>query len=206
MKHFCSRIWLLLMAATALGTDHSSSASGRSAAAQQSAVRILWATSGRCVGLERQAASQEAEEKARQQLLEKVGRLAEERTGRKLSPQRLFEEQAWLLSQPGVDRKGELTVDEKPYGLVAEQTICVTLPEAVLARWAERLAWQRRGYTRRIVYSVAGTLIGWLVGLVLLVRLDRATGGYYRRVLVPVVLVVLLVATVLGWVWFVSSG
>jgi len=204
MNCFWSSVAMLLMTASALAGGSSPASTGRTAN-EQSAGRTLRATSSRCVGLERQAVCQEAEQKARQQLLGEIGKLAETLTAGQLPPQRLVKEQAWLLSQSGVERKDELTVDEKPYGPVAEYSIRITLPEAVVTEWAARLARQRRGHILRMLSGAGGTLLGWFAGFVLLVRLDRATGGYYRRVLVPVAVVVLLAASVIGWVWLIAA-
>jgi len=205
MRDCWASMILLVAAATALAGEERDLASASRLAKQQPGMRTLWATSGRCVGLERRAACQEAEQKARQQLLGEIGKLAETLIAGQLPPQRLVEEQAWLLSQSGVERKDELTVDEKPYGPVAEYSIRITLPEAVVTEWAARLARQRRGHILRMLSGAGGTLLGWFAGFVLLVRLDRATGGYYRGVLVPVAVVVLLAASVIGWVWLIAA-
>ena len=162
---------------------------------------LVRVSSGRCVGLERQAACYEAQQKAQQQLAGELAKLADELAGRSLSPRRLVEEQAWLFSQPGVDRKDELSVNERPYGPVAEHSIRISLPDAVLAQWAARLAAQHQRQTMLLLWAAAGTVIGWFAGLVLLARLDRATGGYYRPVLVPGAIVLLAAASVLGWAW-----
>ncbi|GEM_PF-6978945 len=204
MNLFGSSMFLLLLAAIPMAEDQGHAASSPHAKAEQLAEqpagRTLWAT-GRGVGFQRQEeAIQEAEEMTQQQLLQEIDQLAAALTGRRLSPRQREEELARLLAQAGVDRKDERTTEEKPYGSVAEHTIRVTLSETVVSRWMARLAEQRRYGVLRILYGAAGTLLGWLAGVVVLVKLDRATGGYHRWVLVPTLLVVLLVATGLGWI------
>lgn len=201
MKRFSRSITVLLMATTALAAEAGGSGAAVDGTAEPLAGRVVRVSSGRCVGLERQAACYEAQQKAQQQLAGELAKLADELAGRSLLPRRMVEEQAWLFSQPGVDRKDELTVDERHYGPVAEHSIRISLPDAVLAQWVARLAAQHQRQTMLLLWAAAGTVIGWLAGLVLLVRLDRATGGYYRRVLVPGAIVLLAAANVLGWAW-----
>ncbi len=185
----------LLLPAASLPT---AAGSGRS---EPLPVRILRADSGRCVGLDRHAVCREAEQRARQQLLVELRQLAHELSGRRLSRQQLAREKAWLASQPGVERESELTVDDKPYGPVAEQTTRLVLPQSALVEWVARLAAQRRRQTVRVLWAAAGTLASLLGGLIAMAKLDRCTGSYYRRALVPAVLMVFLAATMLWWAW-----
>ena len=166
--------------------------------------RIVRVTSGRCVGLDPRVACQEAEGKAREGLLAELAQLAEAISGQRLSGHRLVREQAWLLGQPDVEQNAALHVEEKPYGPVAEKRVTVTIGSEALARWSKRLAQQHSRRTVRLFGAAMATLAGWLGALVLITKLDRATGGYYRRVLVPAAFLALVAATVSGWMWLVG--
>ncbi len=148
---------------------------------------------------DRQAACQAAEQNAQHQLYEELSRWAEQLTGQKLSARRLVAEHAWLLAQPGVQQTQQMQVKEKPDSWVAQQEITISVPAPVLARWVERLHAQKHQRTVWISGAAAGTLLGWLMGLWLMVRWDRATGGYYRAGVVLGSLLVLGTLTGLGW-------
>lgn len=79
------------------------------AAPKQCAVRILQARSGRCVGLDRPAVCQKAEDMARQQLLTELGRLAEELTGRTHRSTSVCLNPCALLVSPHTDRDKDIT-------------------------------------------------------------------------------------------------
>ena len=167
--------------------------------------RTLWATSGRCVGLDRQAACREAQAKARQQLLVRLNALAAQLGGRPLRAEQLLREQLWLVRQSGVEAQSDLTVEDRPYGPVAEKRIALKIPPAVVAEWSRRLAEQDRRRTGRLLCGAGGTLIGWLAAMALVVWLDRATGGYYRWLVMPAGLALTVAASLLGWMWLLAG-
>lgn len=167
--------------------------------------RTIEVSSGRCPGLDLPSARQQAEEKVQEKLLTAVGRLAEELSGRKLSATALAGERAWLLEQPGVQCQRQVHEETKEYGPVAEATLSVAVPQAVLAQWAKRLAQRHREHDARLVGGVLATAGLWLAGLVLWVKLDRATGGYYRTMLGVAIVAGLVLASVAGWTWFFSG-
>jgi len=206
MRSLCVGIAVVLLAIRVSFASDTPSSSTSDWGTERSATRNLRVSSGRCVGLERQAVCQEAEEKARQQLLEQLGWLAAELTGRELSRRSLLQEKAWLLAQSGVVQHSELKTDEKPYGPVAEKTVSLTIPEAVVLRWSRRLADQQRRRIAAVFCGAGATVLVWLLGMVLAVRLDRATGGYYRRVIVATGVLLLLVVSLLGWGWLLLVG
>ncbi len=201
------RLWFgivgLLLAAAPVW-DASASAGGEDAGSW--AGRTLRVTSGRCPGLQREAACQEAEQKAQAHLVDALTGLAVELSGSSPSRWRLAQEQAWLLRQPGVECKTAMAVEEKGYGPVAEQSIELRLPQAVLSDWGERLVRQRAD-RNRVLLGAGGAAAGVLLGgWVLLVVLDRATRGYHRPALllvvsVLVILALVVVGTVAGRAW-----
>ncbi|MCS7304423.1 MAG: hypothetical protein NZ602_04875 [Thermoguttaceae bacterium] len=148
---------------------------------------------------DRAAACQEAEQNAHQKLYEQLGEWAEQLTGQKPSARRLVVEHAWLLAQPGVRQHQQMQVEEKSHGWVARQEITLSVPTQVLERWANRLDAQKQQRTRWLAWAALATLLGWLVGLWVMVRWDRATGGYYRTGVVLGSLLVLGTLTGLGW-------
>ncbi len=159
----------------------------------------LFASSGRCVGLEPLEARHLAQAKARAELFQQLAQLARERFAVELDSKRLPEQWAWLLEQPGVQSQVKSQLEEKPYGFVARVVIEVSLPERVLVRWGEHLRQDRRRVHLRWLLRGLGTVGVWLLGLGLLVPLDRATGGYHRGVLVAGTLTLLGLLTAGGW-------
>lgn len=152
--------------------------------------------------LDRQAACQEAEQNALTKLYKELDEWAQQLTGRSLSPRQLVVEHAWLLGHPDVQQTQQMSVEEKPYGLVARQEITLVVPTAVLAQWAERLQDQKSQRMVWVAGTVAATVLAWLLGLVLTMNLDRATGAYYRRSLLLVMVLILGILTGVGW-WLV---
>ncbi|MGQ9913066.1 MAG: hypothetical protein ACUVQQ_01840 [Thermogutta sp.] len=197
MNGLWSRIAWAGIAVAALAASGEGREREETAATPASTGRTLEATGGRCVGLDQREAYQEADAKARQNLLEEVGKLAEELS--QPARRQLVAEHAWLLAQPGVEQKTEEKVEERGYASVAEKSIRMTIPDHVLADWAARLAEQRRRRTWLLASGAGATLAGWLGALALLIRLDRLTGGYRRALLVPVIVATTLAATGLGW-------
>lgn len=159
----------------------------------------LFASSGRCVGLTAQEARAQARSKARQELFRQLVQLAHERYAFELDARQIAEHWAWLLEQPGVESKVKSHLKEKPYGFVAQEVIEVSLPERVLVRWGERLHKGQRQLLARRLLGALGTLGLWLLGLGLLIPLDRITGGYYRGALVVGMLTLLGLLTAGGW-------
>lgn len=199
MKGLGSRIALAAISAALLGIGGEHFSAGSTLTDQQPAGRIVQVTSGRCVGLNEQTVSQDAREKAWQNLYSELAGLAEECSGFRPGRRHLVAEHAWLLSQRGVEQQVDENAEVKAYGPIAECSIRITLPEPVLAQWAARLKNQQRQGIKAFLYGVAGTLVGWLAALGVLVVLDRLTGGYRRGMLVILISVVVVVMTALGW-------
>ncbi|GIW93022.1 MAG: hypothetical protein KatS3mg110_1063 [Pirellulaceae bacterium] len=191
---------LVIVAAAARGEQ---SNEARAVADSSSAARTVRASSGRCVGLTEQEAAVEAEQKAGQCLRAELSKLAEELAGRKLTEYELTQQLVWLYSQPGVERKDDRTVDRKPYGPVVEHSIRLQLPQSVIRDWATRLAARQKTHRFSILAGAAATVFAWLGGLAGAVRLDRATGGYYRSVLLVSSFTALSSASVIGWAWLI---
>ena len=155
--------------------------------------------------VDRQAACLEAEQNALQSLYEQLNSLAVELGSPRLSRRQLTVEHAWLLAQPGVVQTQKMDVQEKPHGPVAWQEITLRLPLTVLVRWSQRLQDLRAERTAWWIGGGVGTLLVWLVGFLLTGLVDRATGAYYRRALVLLMLLVLSVLTGLGWWWIATK-
>ncbi len=174
------------------------------AATGQPPVRTIVVTSGRCVGLQDEEVSQEAQQQAQKQLLDRLAELAEQLSGYRPSTRQIVRERGWLLEQPGVDEQHDLAAETKEYGPVAEHTIRLSLPEAVVAQWAARLVAEHRRQTALTLGAIAATVVAWLAGAGVLVKLDRATNGYHTAMLALAVFGVLLAASGLGWAWLVA--
>lgn len=196
-RFYLGAVGLLLAAAAAGSGMGSAPAHGEEVSLW--AGRTLHVTSGRCVGLERTAVCQEAEQKAQKHLSDELARLAEELCGRRLLRRQWAVEQAWLLQQPGVEAKTALTVSDKDYGLVAVRNLELRLPQAVLAEWSGRLVQHRLDRLWLLLAAAGTTASAWLLGGGVLVGLDRLTGGYHRRLLMLVTLTILGVGTAVGW-------
>ncbi len=189
---------------SSVGAGSSSGRAGNASGGSASRSIRVWGDVG-VHPVDRQAACQEAEQNALDSLYEELGQWARQLAGPKLSYRRLVVEHAWLLDQPGVQQSQSMQVEEKSHGWTARQEITLTVPTPVLARWADRLQQQHRQRTHWLAGGAAATVLGWLVGFLLMVRLDRATGGYYRAGVVLLMLAILVVLTGLAWWWLATT-
>jgi len=167
--------------------------------------RRLVIVTGRCPGVTQADAESEAERVATQKRIEIVRQMAQELVGADLSPSAVVTEWAWLTSQPGVTQKAKKSCDVRDYGWIAEQEITVTIPYSVLSEWSARLKAYRAWYWQRRVLAAVGTIVSTVVALMVMVGLDRTTRGYYRGLIVTVVLLVLACVVSAIWIgalWF----
>jgi hypothetical protein len=162
-----------------------------------------------------EVAVQQARMDALNQLGKQLRNEMERLMGRSMSWLDIYGEKAWLLGQKGVFYQEEEPMSKVYIGSAAEDplyyqaaiTVRLEVPEALLPHWAQRLRhqlWRRlAGY-----FFLAGAILaGWLVGLGLMVRLDRFSGGYYRGLIVSLSLIgmTLISGAVCAW-WFSSHG
>nr|BAL53276.1 hypothetical protein HGMM_F06C06C21 [uncultured Planctomycetota bacterium] len=161
--------------------------------------RQLVITTGRCVGLTQADAESEAERTATENRIKVLRQMARELAGAELSSSAVVTEWAWLTSQPGVTQKVTKASNVKDYGWTAEQEITVTIPYSVLSEWSARLKAYRAWYWQKRLLAVAGTIASAVLAVVAMVGLDRMTRGYYRGLVVTVVLLIL--ACVVSAIW-----
>lgn len=161
--------------------------------------RQLVITTGRCVGLTQADAESEAERVATENRIKVLRQMARELAGAELSSSAVMTEWAWLTSQPGVTQEATKTSDVKDYGWIAEQEITVTIPYSVLSEWSARLKAYRAWYWQKRLLALAGTIASAVLAVVAMVGLDRMTRGYYRGLIVTMVM--LLLACVASAIW-----
>lgn len=161
--------------------------------------RRLVIVTGRCPGVTQADAESEAERVATEKRIELVRQMARELAGADLSSSAVVTEWAWLTSQPGVTQKVKKTSDVRDYGWIAEQEITVTIPYSVLSEWSVRLKAYRAWYWQKRVAASVATIASAVLAVVAMVGLDRMTRGYYRGLVVTVVLLVL--ACVVSAIW-----
>jgi len=158
-------------------------------------------------------AARDAEKKAYQQLEKELGALAKEISGRELTPSEVLQEKVWLLKQPGV-KLIETTADpEEKYFwesvhrsryYKAKHGLTLEMPEEVVARWATRLTREPLRKVLGFLCLMGAIAFGWLLGLGLMVKLDRLSGGYYRGLIVSVHVAGLMFISAVVVVWWMT--
>ena len=161
--------------------------------------RRLVIVTGRCPGLTQADAEREAERVATEKHKEMVRQMAQELAGVDLSPSAVVTEWAWLISQPGVTQRVKKTSDVRDYGWIAEQEVTVTIPYSVLSEWSARLKAYRARYWQKRLLALMATIASTVLAVVAMVGLDRMTRGYYRGLIVTMVILVL--ACVASAIW-----
>jgi hypothetical protein len=161
----------------------------------------------------RSEAARDAEKRAYQQLEKELGALAKEISGRELTPPEVLQEKVWLLKQPGV-KLIETTGDpeekylwdsiERSLYYKGKHGFTLEIPEEVLARWATRLAREPFREVLGFLCLLGAIAFGWLLGLGLMVKLDRLSGGYYRGLIVSVHLAGLMFISAVVVVWWMT--
>ena len=158
-------------------------------------------------------AARDAEKKAYQQLEKELGALAKEISGRELTSSEVLQEKVWLLKQPGV-KLIETTADpEEKYFwesvhrsryYKAKHGLTLEMPEEVVARWATRLTREPLRKVLGFLCLMGAIAFGWLLGLGLMVKLDRLSGGYYRGLIVSVHVAGLMFISAVVVVWWMT--
>ena len=158
-------------------------------------------------------AARDAEKKAYQQLEKELGALAKEISGRDLTSSEVLQEKVWLLKQPGV-KLIETTADpEEKYFwesvhrsryYKAKHGLTLEMPEEVVARWATRLTREPLRKVLGFLCLMGAIAFGWLLGLGLMVKLDRLSGGYYRGLIVSVHVAGLMFISAVVVVWWMT--
>lgn len=172
--------------------------------------RIMVAEVDRVIGLTEADAAAEADKRVHSILLQRISELSKELTGRPLLASVALKELVWLERQEGVQRRDEKEVQEirdwekveRSTYFSARHKITLEIPNETLVRWSDR---QLSHYLRRLTGIVAITIAlgaGWLLGLALMVHLDRVTGGYSRATIVASHLVGLSLISVLTYLWW----
>jgi hypothetical protein len=163
------------------------------------------------VGVNSFQAEQATERDAVEKLQFKLQELAKELSGRELTPYELLQEKVWLLRQPGVKEIYTRTPPKEEYNwkqverslyYKSTHTITLEIPEETIARWARKLIREPWRNLLNLLSLVGAIGVGWILGLGLMVRLDRLSGGYYRGFIVSVYLIGIVIISAVTVVWW----
>lgn len=173
------------------------------ASGAEESFRELVVTSGRCTGLTKLEAQTTAEKQAERAMAQALQELAGQWGEVRIGAAQALREWTWLLGQPGVRQNVERTAAAKDYGWVAEQKITLQIPYEVLSQWSARLRTRQAMRWRGILAGSIATVVVPILGLGAMVVLDRWTRGYYRGLVVSVVLLAMGVPLAALWTWIV---
>jgi len=122
-----------------------------------------------------------------------------------------LQEKVWLLRQPGVKEIYTRTPPKEEYNwkqverslyYKSTHTITLEIPEETIARWARKLIREPWRNLLNLLSLVGAIGVGWILGLGLMVRLDRLSGGYYRGFIVSVYLIGIVIISAVTVVWW----
>ncbi|GBD36393.1 hypothetical protein HRbin36_01517 [bacterium HR36] len=133
-------------------------------------------------------------------LLREISKTAKELAGVSLTDQQAERELVWLRKHPLVEEKVSHAEETDALGRQRiSKRITLNLPPTVVEEWSQRLQASRYAHYWGYLYGTSGTLGIWLVGLLLLAKLDRWTGGYRRGAIIFFGGGILLALTVALW-------
>ncbi len=103
----------------------------------------------------------------------------------------------WTATQADrVERTDELL---KPYGTLYRRQVQWSLSDAIVRDWLNEQLDEDRQRQRGMLFAIGLTILGWLAGGGMVLKLDRLTRGYRRAMIVGVAVVLLIAATMGGW-------
>lgn len=140
-------------------------------------------------------ARQEAEARLRDELIRSITA----RTACRIRRKALLDQLPVLAYSPEVCREESSETVEKPYGTMHRHLIRLRVEDDALNRWVANVVRQHNASRRLCAAAAALTVLGWMLGLVVVVRLDRWTRGYHRPAILAATLVVLACATAAAW-------
>ena len=148
---------------------------------------------------DRHFSEKEARRGANSLLTEKLVESVAARTGCIVPEKELRRPLTRLMYAADIERDGFTETIQKPYGTMYRHHLRVSLPEETLRRWTADVAHQYKARLQLRAGAAALTVLGWLCGLLVVVKLDRWTLGYRRPAIVTGTLLVLVCGTSAGW-------
>lgn len=104
-----------------------------------------------------------------------------------------------LWTAPQADRVERTDELLKPYGTLYRRQVQWSLADTAVREWLNEQRDEDRQRHRAMRLAIGLTIVGWLMGLGIMLKLDHLTRGYRRAMIVGVVAVLLIAATMSGW-------
>ena len=103
----------------------------------------------------------------------------------------------WTSTQANrLERTDELL---KPYGTLYRRQVQWSLSNTIVRDWLNEQLDEDRQRHQGLLFAIGLTILGWLVGGGMVLKLDHLTRGYRRAMIVGVAVVLLIAATMGGW-------
>ncbi len=103
----------------------------------------------------------------------------------------------WTATQ--ADHREQTVELLKPYGTLYRRQVRWSLSDAIVREWLNEQLDEDRQRQRGMLFAIGFTILGWLAGGGMVLKLDRLTRGYRRAMIVGVAVVLLIAATLGGW-------
>ena len=142
----------------------------------------------------------EALAEASEQLYTKLVDYLATRTAADMSKAQLRQHLPLLLADPRVQWESRTETIEKAYGTMYQRNLGVSLPDQAIHDWIAEIATEGKTRTRFFALASVLTVLGWLMGVGMIVNLDRWTRGYHRLAIVASTILLLLFGSGALWV------
>ena len=117
----------------------------------------------------------------------------------RLTPTRLHRALPLLWTAAQADRSERTDELPKPYGTLYRRQVQWSLSDTIVREWLDEQVDADRQRQRGMLFAIGFTILGWLAGGGLVLKLDRLTRGYQRAMIVGVAAVLMIAATMGGW-------
>ena len=117
----------------------------------------------------------------------------------RLSPTRLRRAMPRLWTATQADRSERTDELPKPYGTLYRRHVQWSLSDTIVREWLDEQFDADRQRQRGTLFAIGLTILGWLAGGGLVLKIDRLTRGYRRAMIVGVAAVLMIATTTGGW-------
>ena len=142
----------------------------------------------------------EATAEASEELYAKLVDYLSARTAADMPKHQLRHHLPRLLADPRVRWETRTETTEKAYGPVHQRHLAVSLPDQAIHDWVAEIVTEGNARTRFRAVAVVLTVLGWLMGVGMIVKLDRWTRGYHRPAIVASTVLLLLFGSGALWI------
>ena len=117
----------------------------------------------------------------------------------RLTPSRLHRALPRLWTATEADHREQTVELLKPYGTLYRRQVRWSLSDAIVRDWLNGQLDEDRQRQRGMLIAIGFTILGWLAGGGMVLKLDHLTRGYRRAMIIGVAAVLMIAATMGGW-------